>query len=37
MSDNPTKTGLDRKIIALTGDYEVRDWTKSLACTEMEE
>lgn len=34
MSDNTSKTGLDRKLIALNEDYEVRDWTKSLGCTE---
>jgi len=34
MSDNTTKTGLDRKLISLEEDYEVRDWTKSLGCTE---
>jgi hypothetical protein len=34
MSDNTSKTGLDRKLISLEEDYEVRDWTKSLGCTE---
>jgi hypothetical protein len=33
MSDNPNKTGLDRKLISLEEDYEVRDWTTSLGCT----
>jgi hypothetical protein len=36
MSDNTKHTGLDRKLIALDEDYEVRDWTKSLGCTEEE-
>lgn len=31
MSDNTEQTGLDRKLISLEEDYEVRDWTKSLA------
>lgn len=34
MSDDTQKTSLDRKLIALGEDYEVRDWTKSLNCTE---
>jgi len=34
MSDNAKQTGLDRKLISLEEDYEVRDWTKSLGCTE---
>lgn len=33
MSDNTYKTGLDRKLISLEEDYEVRDWCKSLGCT----
>ena len=33
MSDNTKKTGLDRKLISLEEDYEVKDWTKSLGCT----
>ncbi len=33
MSDNTSKTGLDRKLISLEEDYEVRDWCKSLGCT----
>ena len=36
MSDDKSKTGNDRKLISLTEDYEVRDWTKSLGCTEQE-
>lgn len=32
MSDNTSKTGLDRKLISLEEDYEVRDWCKSLGC-----
>jgi len=34
MSDDKTKTGQDRKLISLTQAYEVRDWCKSLGCTE---
>lgn len=33
MSDNTQKTGLDRKLISIEEDYEVRDWTTSLGCT----
>lgn len=36
MSDDPKKTGQDRKLIALEQEHEVRDWTKSLGCTEAE-
>ncbi|MDP9897399.1 hypothetical protein J2W32_006536 [Variovorax boronicumulans] len=36
MTDNTKQTGLDRKLISLKEDYEVRDWTKSLNCTEEE-
>lgn len=36
MSDNTTKTGLDRKLVSLEEDYEIRDWTKSFGCTEEE-
>ncbi len=36
MSDDPKKTVQDRKLISLSEDYEVRDWTKSLGCTEAE-
>ncbi|MDN6888320.1 DUF3606 domain-containing protein [Variovorax sp. CAN2819] len=36
MSDDTKKTGLDRKLISLEEDYEVRDWTKSLGCTPAE-
>ncbi|QHJ00137.1 DUF3606 domain-containing protein [Xylophilus rhododendri] len=34
MSDDKKATGQDRKEISLTEDYEVRDWTRSLGCTE---
>jgi hypothetical protein len=34
MPDDPTKTGLDRKLIALTDEDEVRSWCKSLGCNE---
>ncbi len=34
MSDTPRGTTQDRKLISLAEDYEVRDWCKSLGCTE---
>lgn len=34
MSDDPKKTGLDRRFISLEEPYEVRSWTESLGCTE---
>ncbi|MBV7541980.1 DUF3606 domain-containing protein [Acidovorax sp. sic0104] len=34
MSDNKQATAADRKLISLEQDYEVRDWCKSLDCTE---
>ena len=34
MSDNKAKTGLDRQLVSLEEDYEVRDWMKSFGCTE---
>jgi hypothetical protein len=34
MTDDPKKTGLDRKLIALNEPHEVLSWTKSLGCTE---
>lgn len=34
MPDDTSKTGSDRKLISLEQDYELRDWTKSLGCTE---
>jgi hypothetical protein len=34
MADDPKKTGLDRKLISLTEEHEVRSWTESLGCTE---
>jgi hypothetical protein len=36
MSDDKSKTGTDRKLISLTEDYEVRDWTKALGVTEQQ-
>ena len=36
MSDNKQSTAQDRKLISLTEEYEVRDWCKSLGCTEEE-
>jgi len=34
MADDKSQTGQDRKLISLSDDYEVRDWAKSLGCTE---
>lgn len=36
MSDDPSKTGLDRKLISLDEAHEVRSWTQSFNCTEAE-
>lgn len=36
MSDDRTKTGRDRQRISLEEDYEIRDWTESLGCTEQQ-
>lgn len=36
MTDDTSKTGNDRKLISLTQEYEVRDWCKSLDCTEQQ-
>jgi hypothetical protein len=33
MSDDPKKTSLDRKLISLDEEHEVRSWTQSLGCT----
>jgi len=33
MSDDPSKTGQDRKFISLKQEHEVRDWCESLKCT----
>ncbi|RYH53005.1 MAG: DUF3606 domain-containing protein [Alcaligenaceae bacterium] len=33
MADDPKKTGLDRKLIALNEEHEVRSWSESLKCT----
>jgi len=33
MSDDPEKTGLDRKLIAMDEPHEVRSWTESLRVT----
>ncbi|MDH6170038.1 hypothetical protein M2282_005208 [Variovorax boronicumulans] len=32
MADNPKKTSLDQKLIALNEPHEVRSWTESLKC-----
>jgi hypothetical protein len=34
MADDPKKTSLDRKLIALNESHEVRSWTESLKCSE---
>ena len=35
MADDKKKTGApDRNLISLNEDYEVRNWAKSLGCTE---
>ena len=36
MSDDKSKTGADRKLISLEQAHELRDWTKSLGCTEQQ-
>jgi hypothetical protein len=36
MKDDPKKTGLDRKLIALDEPHEVRSWTEALGITEKE-
>jgi hypothetical protein len=36
MSDDPSKTGADRKLISLEQAHELRDWTQSLGCTEQQ-
>ena len=33
MTDSKTKTALDRQLISLKEDYEVRDWCKAFGCT----
>jgi hypothetical protein len=33
MADDPDKTGLDRKLVALEEDHEVRSWCASLKCS----
>jgi hypothetical protein len=34
MTDDTKKTGLDRKLISLKEEHEVRSWTESLQCTQ---
>lgn len=36
MSDDTTKTTLDRKLVALDEPHEVLSWTESLGCSEVE-
>jgi hypothetical protein len=33
VSDDPTKTGLDRKLISLEQEHEVRGWCESFQCS----
>lgn len=33
MSDDPKKTRLDRTLISINEEHEVRSWTQSLGCT----
>ncbi|RZI74177.1 MAG: DUF3606 domain-containing protein [Variovorax sp.] len=34
MADDPRKTALDRKLISLDEQHEIRSWCESLGCTE---
>jgi hypothetical protein len=34
MPDDPNETGSDRRFISLEQEHEVRDWARSLGCTE---
>lgn len=34
MSDDPKKTGLDRKLISLQEEHERRGWSEALGCTQ---
>lgn len=36
MSDNTSKTALDRQLVSVDQEYEIRDWMKSFGCTEEE-
>lgn len=36
MSDDTNRTAQDRKLISLSEDYEVRDWSASMQCSEEE-
>jgi hypothetical protein len=36
MKDDPNKTGLDRKLIALDEPHEVRSWSESLGVSEQQ-
>jgi hypothetical protein len=36
MKDDPKKTGLDRKLIAMDEPHEVRSWTESLGVSEQQ-
>ena len=34
MADDKTETAQDRKLISINEEYEVRDWARTLGCTE---
>jgi len=36
MTTGKPRSSQDRKLISLQQDYEVRDWAKSLGCTEQQ-
>ena len=36
MADNPQKTGLDRKLVALNEPHEIRSWMAFFGCTEVQ-
>jgi hypothetical protein len=36
MQDDPSKTALDRKLVSLEQEHELRYWTEVLGCTEQE-
>ena len=36
MSDDPKKTGLDRKLIGLESPHEIHSWRMAFGCTESE-
>lgn len=34
MADDKSETAQDRKLISINEEYEVRDWARTLGCTE---